>query len=161
MRFFITHSTRPLCLLPANARAPCLPQAQGNSKLPRIALDLARDLPSLKWMFPRSGYTEGTWHRDETLVSTPRHNYTAFDLDLLLLDLGASASQLAELKYLAAEPSLAGFAAPGVATLVTYGRSIPTVEHAQYDASFAPGAAVGAPSRMTTVSGDGVVPVKS
>ena len=74
---------------------------------------------------------------------------------------GASASQVAELEYLASEPSLAGFTAPGVATVVTYGRSVPTLEHVQYDSSFVPGKAVPAPSSVTTISGDGVVPVKS
>ena len=40
-------------------------------------------LPSVLWMWPR----KGLWNRTETLVITKTKNYTAYDLDRMLLDM--------------------------------------------------------------------------
>jgi hypothetical protein len=48
--------------------------------------ELARRCPSAVWTFPRAGSDpRTTYTKDDVLLSTPSKNYTAFDVDQLLV----------------------------------------------------------------------------
>jgi hypothetical protein len=86
---------------------------------------LARASPSLMWAFPRAGTdTNTTWTASDVLISTKSKQYTAFDVEELLTDLGLS-KDLDTWKYLSTEPDLATFDAPGVNTFVTCVKASP------------------------------------
>lgn len=45
-------------------------------------------VPSVLWMWPRPGGTKWDWNKTETLVTTKSKNYTAYDLERMLHDMG-------------------------------------------------------------------------
>jgi hypothetical protein len=49
---------------------------------------VAIHLPSVLWMWPHPGDKYGEWNRTEILVQTPKKNYTAYDLEEMLTDMG-------------------------------------------------------------------------
>ena len=126
-----------------------------------LVKQLARNSPSLVWSFPRAGTNRSiSWTRDDVLVATRSKNYTAFDFPELLGKLGVSDTAVAEFEYLANETDLAGFAAPGCDTLVTYGVGTPTTSSlvfADKDVS----KHLSPPTNITYEDGDGLVPTRS
>lgn len=81
-------------------------------------------LPSVLWYFPRPGTDEWHWHKDEVVVYTPSKNYSAYDLEQMLTDMGLD-DTIAMLK-LERDDLLDKFEAPGIDTYVFYGYGVPT-----------------------------------
>ena len=77
-------------------------------------------LPSVLWMWPR----KGLWNKTETLVITKTKNYTAYDLDRMLLDMGLPKTKA--MLDLEAADDLGAFAPPMVDTYVFYGYGLKT-----------------------------------
>lgn len=44
-------------------------------------------------MWPHPGEKEGYWNHTEVLIQTPKKNYTAYDLDQMLIDMGLPKSK--------------------------------------------------------------------
>lgn len=124
---------------------------------PLLTRTIARASPSLMWAFPRAGNESNTsWTNNDPILLTPTKNYTAFDYQALLVDLGlSSAVTTGQLEYLSHEPDLATFASPGVDTFVTYGTGLDTPATAHYNVDFTrqamlPTATIGTEARLTS-----------
>lgn len=128
---------------------------------PIFTREVSRVTPSFMWTFPRQG-TDPTvsYTQRDLLMVTPGKNYTAFDMDELLKDIGME-SQIPQRQYLAEEIDLAAYAAPGVNTIVTYGFDIPTAQTAHYDQDFQGSDSQFKVAQYDYESGDGLVPLRS
>jgi len=111
------------------------------------------------WMFPRAG-TNSTvsWPAQETVLSTPSKNYSAFDVAEIYAALNFS--DLAGLKFVSQEQDLFEFAHPGVNTFVTYGYGLPTPGPFAYPGNFAANQMPATPT-ILNISGDNLVPLRS
>ena len=127
---------------------------------PELTKVIARASPSLMWAFPRAGTANTTYTRAEPVLITKTKNYTAFDVEELLRDLGMGKVEVAQHAFLQAEPDLAGFAAPGVDTLVTFGTKTPTSSAAIYAKDFFSKAETNLPTGYLKEDGDGLVPTR-
>jgi hypothetical protein len=111
------------------------------------------------WMFPRAGTNSSvSWTAQETILSTPSHNYSAFDVAKIYSILNFS--DTAALKFVSEESDLAAFAHPGVNTLVTYGFGLQTPGPFAYPGEFVVNQMPDSPS-IVNISGDDLVPLRS
>lgn len=82
-------------------------------------------IPSVYWMWPHPGTGIGQWNKTEVVVSTPKKNYTAYDLDEMLTDMGCGKGPK-NLYNLEKGDLLGTFPPPLVDTYVFYGYGPPT-----------------------------------
>jgi len=127
---------------------------------PALTKVIARASPSLMWAFPRAGTANTTYTIEEPVLITKTKNYTAFDVEELLDDLGMGSVDVAQHQFLQGEPDLAKFAAPGVDTVVTYGTDTPTTSAAIYAKDFFSKAETNDPTGTLKEDGDGLVPTR-
>jgi len=149
----------------SGAPATTLSITSGYPILPGVPLGFSRTL-ALKigatlWLQPRPGNDSYTYSKDEVLVSTPSKNYSAWDMETLLTDIGFK-HQIPAYRYLLESRDLAKFEAPLVNTFVSYGSVVDTPASFYYDVDFN-GSSFFTPilTSSVNVSGDGVVAVKS
>jgi len=118
-----------------------------------------QDLAIPSWMFPRAG-TNSTvsWTAQETILSTPTQNYSAFDVEKIYKILNFS--DIAGLRFVTQEPDLGEFAHPGVNTFVTYGYDVPTAGPFVYSEDFVVNQMPNV-TKIVNVSGDELVPLRS
>ncbi|EDQ88642.1 uncharacterized protein MONBRDRAFT_9050 [Monosiga brevicollis MX1] len=76
-------------------------------------------------IFPRAGTSNTTFTREEVIIETPTRNYTAFDAEALLEDLGYG-YKLPALRNIQNNSDLGELLDPGVDTFIQYGYDIPT-----------------------------------
>eukprot|EP00040_Diaphanoeca_grandis_P027588 m.157268 g.157268 ORF g.157268 m.157268 type:complete len:799 (+) comp31047_c0_seq1:151-2547(+) len=127
-----------------------------------LTRSLARASPSMMWTFPKTGTNESTtWTRNDVILHTPTKNYTAFDIDQVLRDLGIGIEEQDLHHTLSTEPDLALFEPPGVNTVITYGYGIPTVSAVHYADDFSKHANPGLPTKTEYADGDGIVELRS
>jgi len=107
-----------------------------------LGRSVAIHLPSVLWMWPHPGTVEGEWNKTEVLIMTPSKNYTAYDLDRMLTDLGLPKSQA--LYDLEKNDLLGKFEPPMVDTYAFYGFGIKSPAGYKFDYDFTP--AVGGPT---------------
>lgn len=125
----------------------------------RAFRDFEVHLPSMMWLCPKSGTDNYTYPSDMPLILTSTKNYSAFDLERVLADVGYS-DAVAQAKYLQHSGSLYKFEAPLVNTWVNYGYQLDTLDTVTMDVPLSP-------SRMskainaTLSSGDGIVTLRS
>jgi len=84
-----------------------------------IGRSVAIHLPSVLWMWPHPGTAPGQWNQTEVLVQTPTRNYTAYDLDRLLVDIGLAETQ--KIYDIEKNDYLGAFAPPMIDTYAYYG----------------------------------------
>lgn len=92
-------------------------QAKGDSRCLYRAVSTL--LPSVLWMWPHPGEGAGEWNKTEVLVQSASKNYTAYDLDELLTDLGLPESQ--KIYDIEKHDYLDRFEPPMIDTYVFYG----------------------------------------
>lgn len=81
-------------------------------------------VPSVLWMWPRPGESKYFWNRTETIVWTESRNYTAYDLEGMLRDMGLP--KVASLYNLEKNDLLNSFAPPMIDTYAFYGYDVST-----------------------------------
>mmetsp|Transcript_24288 Transcript_24288/g.72528 ORF Transcript_24288/g.72528 Transcript_24288/m.72528 type:complete len:459 (+) Transcript_24288:35-1411(+) len=118
-----------------------------------IGRSVAVKLPSVLWMWPHPGEGIGEWNKTEVIVQTPARNYTAYDFDRLLTDIGLTETE----KIYAIEKNdfLAKFEPPMVDTYVFYGYGINTAAGYSFRHNFSvktDGPGVCPPSDQSTLS---------
>jgi len=67
---------------------------------PALTKVIARASPSLMWAFPRAGTANTTYTIEEPVLITKTKNYTAFDVEELLDDLGMGSVDVAQHQFL-------------------------------------------------------------
>ena len=82
-------------------------------------------MPKVYWMWPHPGTELGQWNNTEVIVSTPEKNYTAYDFDEMLTDMGCGKGPK-NLYDLEKADLLGSFPPPLVDTYVFYGYGLPT-----------------------------------
>jgi len=128
---------------------------------------VAIHLPSVLWMWPHPGDGPGQWNKTEVLISSPTKNYTAYDLDELLKDLGLPLSS--KIYSIEKKDYLDTFEPPMIDTYVFYGYGIKTEAAYKFGHNFSAdtdGPLACPPSDMTALyrpwdDGDVTAPLRS
>lgn len=115
------------------------------------------------WEFPRAGdNATRSFTKDYPVISTPNKNYSAFDYDALMVDIGLTTEAAAGVKHVVSDTDLFDFAHPGCDTFVTFGSGLHTTGPAVFPKDFDGTTKIPLqPTSTANLSGDGLVPVRS
>eukprot|EP00041_Stephanoeca_diplocostata_P028157 m.788166 g.788166 ORF g.788166 m.788166 type:complete len:461 (+) comp23314_c0_seq4:1973-3355(+) len=101
-----------------------------------VSRQAAMFVPSVLWMWPRPGEDAYNWNKTEVLVETPSKNYTAYELEAMLDQMGL---QSVKPLYKREKADLLDrFEPPYVDTYAFYGYDIPTFGGMAFDTDLTP-----------------------